>query len=77
MVHKVPDYMGCVNENDHAIKRPKHALNKKTRADIIIMNAALTNVFLDALSSQVCTYLQQRHLREPNIVFANMFEWSV
>jgi hypothetical protein len=54
MVDKVPDYMGCVDENKCALKRTKHALDKKTRADIVTMNAALTNSFVDALSLQVC-----------------------
>ncbi len=50
MVDKVPDYTGCIDDNDCASKRAKHALDKKTRADIVTMNAALTDVFLDALS---------------------------
>jgi hypothetical protein len=77
VIDEVPDYTGCINDNDCASKHAKHALNKKTRADIVTMNAALTDVFLNALSSQVCTSFQQRCLREPNIVFVNMFEWFV
>jgi hypothetical protein len=64
---EVPDYTGCV----------KHALNKKTRADIFTMNAALTDVFLDALSLQVQASFLQHCLCEPNIVFVDMFEWFV
>jgi hypothetical protein len=41
------------------------------------MNAALTNVFLDALSSQVRPSFQQRCFHKQNIVFVNMFEWFV
>ncbi len=41
------------------------------------MNAALTNVFLDLLSSQVCASFQQWHIREPKIVFVGMFDWFV
>jgi hypothetical protein len=77
VIDKVPDYTGCVDDNDHASKRAKHALDKKTRADIVTMNAALTDVFLGALSLQVRASFQQRHLREPNIIFVNMFEWFV
>jgi hypothetical protein len=40
----------------------KHALNKKTRADIITMNAALVNIFLDAVSVGVCAAFQQWRL---------------
>jgi hypothetical protein len=74
VVDKVPDYTGCVDENKRASKRAKHALNKKTIADIVTMNAALIDVFLDVLSLQVRTSFQQRHLHEPNIVFVNMCE---
>jgi hypothetical protein len=74
VIDKVPDYMGCIDEKDRASKCTKHALDKKTRADIVTMNAALTNVFLDALSLQVRTSFQQRHLREPNFIFIDMFE---
>jgi hypothetical protein len=77
MVDKVLDYTGCVDENERASKHAKHALDKKTRADIVTMNAALTDVFFDALSLQVCTSFQQHCLRELNIVFVDMFEWFV
>ena len=74
-VDEVPDYTNCSNKNDRATTRAKHALNRKTRADIITMNAALTDVFLDAVSVGVRVAFQQRRLREPNIVFVDMFEW--
>ena len=41
------------------------------------MNTALADVFLDAMSTQVCTSCQQRHLHEPNIVFVNLFLWFI
>jgi hypothetical protein len=77
MIDKVPDYTGCIDDNNHASKCAKHALDKKTRADVLIMNDALTDVFFDVLSLQVHASFQQRCLRKPNIVFVNMFEWFV
>ncbi len=47
------------------------------QADIITMNTALANVFLEAMSSQVRASFQQQRLREPNIVFVNLFLWFV
>jgi hypothetical protein len=47
------------------------------RADIVTIYAALTDVFLDAISLQVRAAFQQRHLCKPNIVFVNMFTWFV
>ena len=46
VVDKIPDYTSCTNNNDRAATCARHALDKKTRADIITMNAALTNVSL-------------------------------
>ncbi len=74
VIGKVPDYMGCIDYKDCTSKRTKHALTKKTRADIVTMNAALANIFLNALSSQVHASLQQHCLCKLNIVFVNMFE---
>ena len=56
-----------------ATTHAKHALNKKTRADIITMNAALTDVFLNVVTVRVRAAFQQ-HLYKPNIVFVNMSE---
>ncbi len=74
-VDEVPDYTNCTDKNDCVITRAKHALNKKIRADIITMNAALTDVLLDAVLVGVRAAFQQRRLREPNVVFVDMFEW--
>jgi hypothetical protein len=40
-----------------------------------MINIALTNVFLDCLSSQVHTSFQQRRLRNPKIIFVGKFIW--
>ena len=75
VVDKVPDYTSYTNKNDRATTCAKYALNKKTRADIITMNAALTDVFLDAVSVGFHTTFQQWRLRKPNMVFVDMFKW--
>ena len=54
-----------------------HARDKKTRADIVTMNTALANVFLEAMSSQVHASFQQCRLHKPNIVFVDLFLWFV
>ena len=48
---------------------------RKNRADIITMNVALTDVFLDAILVGVRTAFQQWRLHKPNIVFVDMFKW--
>jgi hypothetical protein len=77
VVAEVPDYTQCTDDNNHATMCTKHAINTKMRADIVTMNAALTNVFLDALLLQMRTAFQQRRLRKPNIIFVDMFLWFV
>ena len=57
---KVPVYTNCTNKNNHTTTRARHALNKKARADIITMNAAPTNVFLNAVLIEVHAAFQQR-----------------
>ncbi len=75
VIDEIPDYTGCIDGNDCASKHAKHALDKKTRADIVTMNAALTDVFLDVLSLQVHASFQQHCLCKPNIIISKMFEW--
>ncbi len=55
IVPDVTDYTACTNNNKRATVKATHAIDKKTRADIVTMNTALANVFLKALSSQVRT----------------------
>jgi hypothetical protein len=54
-----------------------HAQEKKTQADIIMMNTALADIFLEAMSSQTRASFQQRCLCEPNIIFVDLFLWFV
>jgi hypothetical protein len=76
-VPDVPNYTACVDNNNHATVWAMHARNKKMQADIITMNSALANVFLEAMSSQVHASSQQRRLHKPNIVFVNLFLWFI
>jgi hypothetical protein len=59
IVPDVPNYTECRNINEHATVKATHAINKKTRVDIITMNTTLANVFLKALSLQVCASFLQ------------------
>jgi hypothetical protein len=49
LIPDVPDFSECTDENERATVRTKHALNKKMRANIITMNIALTDIFLDCI----------------------------
>jgi hypothetical protein len=45
-VEEVPDFNNCTDENQCETLKSTQALAKKTRADIVAMNAALLDVFL-------------------------------
>jgi hypothetical protein len=53
LIPDVPNFSESTDKNKRTPICMKHALDKKTRAIIIMMNIALTNVFLNCLSSQV------------------------
>jgi hypothetical protein len=77
IVPDVLDYTACTNNNKHATVKATHTIDKKMRADIVTMNTALANIFLKALSSQVCASFLQWRLCKPNIIFIDMFVWFV
>ena len=77
IVTEVPDFSQCADDNARAAVKATHARDKKTRADIVTMNAALCDVFLDAMSPQVRATVLQRRLSEPNIIFVDLFLWFV
>jgi hypothetical protein len=47
MVLDVPDFSTCNDKNKRATARSTHALAKKMQADIITMNIALADIFLE------------------------------
>jgi hypothetical protein len=54
-----------------------HALAKKTRADIITMNATLSDVFLANLPKLICNGYDPICMGLPNTVFLHMFDWFI
>ncbi len=53
-VDEVPDFKNCIDNNQCERLKLTHALARKTRADIITMNAALLDVFLPNLPELIC-----------------------
>ncbi len=54
-----------------------HALAKKTRADIITMNATLMDVFLANLPKLIRDGYNPIRMGSPNTVFLHMFDWFI
>jgi hypothetical protein len=50
IVPDVPNYTACTNDNKRTTVKATHAIDKKTREDIVTMNTALADIFLEALS---------------------------
>ncbi len=69
----MPNYTACIDNNNCATVCAMQVCDKKTQADIKTMNTALADIFLEAMSSQVHAFFQQRHLCEPNTVNINIF----
>ena len=76
-VEEVPDFKNCTDDNQRETLKLTHALAKKTRADIVTMNAALSNVFLVNLSKSIHDGYDPICMGLPNTVFLHMFDWFI
>ncbi len=47
------------------------------RADIVTMNAALSDVFLANLPKAICKMYEPICMKQPNMVFLHMFDWFI
>ncbi len=77
VVPDVPNCIACIDNNSRAMFFATHVRDKKMQADIVTMNTALADIFLEAMLSQVHASFQQWCLREPNILFVDLFLWFV
>jgi hypothetical protein len=53
-VDAVPDFSTCTSDIEQETLKAMNACNQKTRADIITMNATLSDVFLTKLPKAIC-----------------------
>jgi hypothetical protein len=53
-VEEVPDFINCMDDNQCETLKLTHTHAKKTRVDIVTMNAALLDVFLTNLPKLIC-----------------------
>ncbi len=52
-VGSIPDLSACNSDNEHETLKATNACNQKTRADIVTMNATLSDVFLTNLPKAI------------------------
>jgi hypothetical protein len=76
-VEEVPDFKNCTDDNQCEMLKLTHVLARKTRADIITMNATLSDVFLANLPKLIRDSYNPIHMGLPNIVFLHMFQWFI
>jgi hypothetical protein len=76
-VEEVPDFKNCTDDNQREMLKLAHALARKTRADIITMNAALLVVFLANLPKLICDSYNLICMKSPITVFLHMFQWFI
>jgi hypothetical protein len=76
-VDDVPDFSACTSDNECKSLKSTHAQDQKTQADIITMNAALSDVFLANLPKSICETYKPIRMKQPNTVFLHMSDWFI
>ncbi len=76
-VEEVPDFKNCTDDNQCETLKLTHALARKTRADIITMNPALSDIFLANLPKLIHNGYNPICMGLPNTVFLHMFQWFI
>ena len=76
-VDSVPDFSACNSGNEHETLKATNAHDQKTRADIVTMNAALSDVFLANLPKAIREMYKPIRMKQPNTVFLHMFDWFI
>jgi hypothetical protein len=76
-VDDVPDFSACTSNNKRKSLKATHARDQKTQADIVTMNAALSDVFLANLPKAICETYKLIRMKQPNTVFLHMFDWFI
>ena len=74
-VDSILDFSACNSDNEHETLKATNSLNRKTRADIVTMNAA--NVFLANLPKAIRETHEPICMKQPNTVFLHMFDWFI
>jgi hypothetical protein len=76
-VDAIPDFSVCTTDNERETLKATNARDRKTRADIVTMNAALSDVFLANLPKGIRETYKPIHMKQPNTVFLHMFDWFI
>jgi hypothetical protein len=76
-VDAIPDFSACATDNERETLKAINARDRKMRADIVTMNAALSDIFLANLPKAICKMYEPICMKQPNMVFLHMFDWFI
>ncbi len=76
-VDAIPDFSACTTDNERETLKATNARDRKTRADIDTMNAAISDIFLANLPKAICETYEPIRMKQPNTVFLHMFDWFI
>ena len=76
-VNSIPEFSACNSDNERKTLTATNARDRKTRADIVTMNATLSNVFLANLPKAIRETYEPICMKQPNTVFLHMFDWFI
>ncbi len=76
-VKDVPNYSRCTDTNDCANVKVTHGMALKQCNDVINMNSALIDAFLNLVPVAFKQSYKQIRMENPNSVFCKMFAWFV
>jgi hypothetical protein len=76
-VDAVPDFLACNSDNESKTLKATNACGRKTRADIVTMNAAVSDVFLANLPKAIRETYEPIRMKQLNTVFLHMFDWFI
>jgi hypothetical protein len=76
-VPDVPNYAGSINSNDRAARKCTYGMALKKHNNVVNMNAALIDVFLDLIPIAFKQAYEQKRMEDPNAIFREMFDWFV
>ncbi len=72
-VPSVPDFSTYNSDNERETLKATNACDCKTRADIVTVNATLSDVFLGNLPKAIRDKYEPIRMKQPNTVFLHMF----
>ncbi len=76
-VDAILDFSTCTTDNECKTLKTTNARDRKMRADIVTMNAALSDVFLANLPKAIRETYEPIRMKQPNTVFLHMFDWFI